>query len=155
MKVKILASKRTYYTRAHLDQQPATIFDDLDRILRKPKKVESLGSSSQLIKENSLPKELSSLQDIEFDLSFEHSFFRTKSENSIYDNVIDLNFIQFIKTKKETISLDSNQKALNTFDELDALTSNLIKDIDEAFFQQSVELVALVAATPKHSTVPS
>jgi len=74
-----LAPIRPHYTRAHPDPNPATIIDDLDRILRKLKKVETQGSSSQLIKENSLPKELSSLEDIQFDLSFELSLFRTKS----------------------------------------------------------------------------
>ena len=129
-----MASKRTYYTRAHPDPQPTTIVDDPDRILRKPKKVESQGSSSELIKENSLPKELSSIEDIQFDLSFEHYLFRTKSENSVHDTVIDPNFIQFIESKKDTIQLDLDQQVLDTFDKLDVLTSNLIKDIDNAYF---------------------
>ncbi len=46
---------------------------------RNKLRVETQGSSSQLIKENSLPKDLSSLEDIQFDLSFEISLFRTKS----------------------------------------------------------------------------
>ena len=45
-----MASKRTHYTRAHPDPNLAIIVDDPDRILRKPKKVETQGSSSQLIK---------------------------------------------------------------------------------------------------------
>ena len=92
--------------RAHPDPQSATIFDVPNKISRKPKKIESLGSSSRLIKANSLPKELSSIQDIQFDLSFEHSLFHTKSENSVHDIVIDPNFIQFIESKKDTIQLD-------------------------------------------------
>ena len=134
-----MASKRKYYTRAHPNPKPSTIFDDLDRILRKPKKVENQGSSNELIKAYSLPKELSSIHDIQFDLSFESSLFRTKSENSIYDIVIDPNFIQFIEAKKETIQLDLDQQVLDTFDKLDVLTSTLIKDIEEAYFKQSVE----------------
>jgi len=77
LKIKILAPKRTHYTRANPDPNPATIVDDPKRILRKPKGVETQGSSIQLIQENSLPKELSSLEDIQFDLSFELSLFRT------------------------------------------------------------------------------
>ena len=72
-----MASKTSYYTRAHPDPQPTTIVDDPNIILRKPKKIEIQGSSSELIKENSLPKELSSIKDIKFDLSFEHYLFRT------------------------------------------------------------------------------
>lgn len=79
--------------------------------------------------------------------------FRTKFESSIYDSVIDPNFISFIKTKKETISLDSNQKALEPFDKLEALTTTLINDIDEAFFQCSVELNTLSTYTLKPSTI--
>ena len=150
-----MASKRIYYTKAHPDPQPAIIVDDPDIILRKNKKVESLGSSSHLIRANSLPKNLSSLEDIEFDLSFEHSLFRTKYENSIYDSVIDPNFIQFIEQNKETIQLELDQQVLETFDKLDSVTATLIKDIDEAYFQHYVELASLTAFTPKFSTIPS
>ena len=108
-----------------------------------------------MIKENSLPNKLPSLQDIEFDLAFEQNFFRTKSKSNIHNSVIDPNFIQFIETKKEAISLDSDQQALEPFDKLDALTATLIKDIDEAYFQHSVELDALSDYTPNNSTIPS
>ena len=59
-----MAPKRTHYTRENLDLNPATIVDDPKRILRKQKTVETQGSNSQLIKENSCPKDLSSLEDI-------------------------------------------------------------------------------------------
>lgn len=75
-----MASKITYYARAHPDPQPATIVDGPNIILRKPRKLESQESISHLIKANSLPKELSNLEDIQFDLSFEHSLFHTKYE---------------------------------------------------------------------------
>ena len=150
-----MASKRTHYTRAHLDPNLAIIVDDLDRIIRKPKRVETKGSSSQLIKANSLPKELSSLEDIQFDLSFEISLFHTKSKNSIHDTVIDPNFIQFIESKKVRIHLDLDQHVLDTFDKLEDLTSTLIRHIDEAYLQQSVELAILITVTPEISTESS
>ena len=53
-----MGHKKTHYTRENPDQNLATIADDLDRILRKPKKVETQASSSQLVKSNSLPNEL-------------------------------------------------------------------------------------------------
>ena len=81
--------------------------------------------------------------------------FRTKSESSIYDGVIDPDFISFIGTKKETVSLDSDQKALEPYDKFDALTTNLIKETDEAYLQHSVELTALSAYTPKPYTIHS
>ena len=70
--------------------------------------MESLGNKNSLIKANSLPNKLSSLQDIEFDLNFEQSFFRPKSESDIHNTVIDPDFISFIETKKETVSVDSD-----------------------------------------------
>ena len=98
---------------------------------------------------------MSSLEDFQFDLSFEHSLFRTKSENSVHDTVIDHNFIQFFESKKNTIHTNLDQHVLNTFHELEALTSTLIRHIDEAYFQQSVELASLTVATSEHSTLPS
>jgi len=49
-----MAPKKTHYTRANPDANPATIVDDPERILRKPEKVETQASSSQLVKANSL-----------------------------------------------------------------------------------------------------
>ena len=66
-----MASRRVYYTRSNPDLEPTIIVDNPDRILKKNKKIESLGNKNSLIKANSLPNKLSSLQDIEFDLSFE------------------------------------------------------------------------------------
>lgn len=75
--------------------------------------------------------------------------FRTKSENSIHDTVTNPNFIQFIESKKVPIHLDLDQHVLGTFEKLEALTSTFIRHIDEAYLQQSVELAALIAATPE------
>ena len=105
-----------------------------------------------MIKANFLPNKLSSLQDIEFDLAFEQSLFRTKSKSAIYDSVIDPNFISFIKGKKGTVSPNSNEKYLEFYDKLDALIATLIKEIDETYFQHSVELIVLSSYTPKPST---
>ena len=78
---------------------------------------------------------LSNLEDLQFDLSFEHLLFHTKFETSVHDTIIYPAFIQFIKSKKNTIYPNLDQHVLDTFDKLDALTSNLIRHIDEAYFQ--------------------
>ena len=57
-----------------------------------------------------------------------------------------------IESKKEVASLDSDEKVLEVYDKLDAITATLIKEIDEAYLQHSVELTALSAYTPKPST---
>ena len=95
-----MAPKKTHYTKSNPDLNPATIVDDPNRILRKPKKVETQTSSSQTIKANSLPEESSTLEEIIFDLSFDLSLFRTKSENEIDETMLDPNFIQLIESKR-------------------------------------------------------
>ena len=72
--------------------------------------------------------------------------FRTKSENSIHETVIDPNFIQFIESKKVPIHPDLDKLVLDTFEKLEAFTSTLISHIDNAYLQQLVELAALTAA---------
>lgn len=124
-----MASKRTYYTRAHPDPNATIIVDNPNKILRKNKKVESQESISQLTKSNSLPKELSNSEDLQFDLSFEHSLFHTKSETSVHDTVINSAFIQFIESNKNIIHSDLDQHVLDTFDKLDGLTSNLTRHV--------------------------
>ena len=62
-----------------------------------------------MVKENSLPNKLSSLQDIEFDLAFEQTLFRTKSESDIHNIVIDPDLISIIETKKKIVSIDYDQ----------------------------------------------
>ena len=92
-----MASKKTHYTRENLDPNPCTLVDDPEIILRKPKNIETQASSSQLAKANSLPEELSTLEEIPFDLSFDLSLFRTKSKNAIHEIVLDPEFTQLIE----------------------------------------------------------
>ena len=48
---------------------------------------------------NSLPQELVSLQDIDFNLKFEHSLFRSQFESDLYTTVLDHVFVSFLETK--------------------------------------------------------
>lgn len=50
---------------------------------------------------------------------------------------------------------DLDKFVLETFDKLDALTSTLISEIDDAYLQQFVELAALTTATSKISAQSS
>jgi hypothetical protein len=98
---------------------------------------------------------LSTLEEIPFDLSFDLSLFRTKSENAIHETVLDPNFIQLIESKRVPIHPDLDKFVLDTFDKLEALTSTLISHIDDAYLQQSVELAALTAAASEISAQSS
>ncbi len=92
-----MAPKKIQYTRENPYPNPATIVDDPNRILRKPKISEAQASSSRLVRFNSLPEELSTLEEIPFDLSFDLSLLRSKSENAIHETVLDPEFVQLIK----------------------------------------------------------
>ena len=66
---------------------------------RKKKKTENLEAEVSLIRFNSLPQELVSLQDIDFDLKFEHSLFKSKSKSDLKTVVLDPAFISFFNAK--------------------------------------------------------
>ena len=105
-----MASRKTYYTRSNLDPKPVVIVDDLDQIGKKKKQTENLEAEISLIRVISLPSELESLQDIDFDLKFEHSLFQSKSENDLKTTVVDPAFVSFLNTKQKIIRARSKSK---------------------------------------------
>ena len=90
-----MASRKFYYTRSNPDPKPIVIVDNLDRIRKKNKQTEYLDAKFSLIRANSLPQELVSLQDIPFDLKFQHSLFRNRSKSNLSTAIIDPVFISF------------------------------------------------------------
>ena len=83
-----MAPKKVY-TRSHPNPKPATTIDDPEKLLRKKNIVEGYGSHSPLHRSNSLPEKLIAIQDLEFDISFEQSLFRTKSDSFVSDKILD------------------------------------------------------------------
>ena len=100
----ILDPKKLYYTRSNPNPNPADIVDNLNQIRKKRKQTVSLETEVSLIKADSLPKELVSLSNIEFDFRFEKSLFRTKSETDLKETIIDPTLISFVKEKQKVIS---------------------------------------------------
>jgi hypothetical protein len=104
---------------------------------------------------------LVSLQDLEFDISFEQSLFRTKSDSFVSETVLDQTILQPRTPEILSPRADVDQRFLQEFDKLEDLVENLDQALDKAHFQQSVELSALtiVAASvkpkPAHSVPPS
>jgi hypothetical protein len=104
---------------------------------------------------------LVSLQDLEFDISFEQSLFRTKSDSFVSETVLDQTILQPRTPEILSPRADVDQRFLQEFDKLEDLVENLDQALDKAHFQQSVELSALtIAATsvkpkPAHSVPPS
>ena len=72
------------------------------------------------------------MQDIEFDLEFEHSLFRAKSENNLSNVVLDPVFISFLETKQKTIKAYYELKKVINQNKLEEINATIIKEIDEA-----------------------
>ena len=66
---------------------------------KRKKQVVNLEAENPLRRASSLPSELINLSDIDFDLKFEQSLFKVKSENDLSNVVIDPAFISFLETK--------------------------------------------------------
>jgi hypothetical protein len=81
-----MAPKRIY-TRANLDPNPPEAVENPEKILRKSNS--KVGKDTyQLHKSISLPAEgVESVDEIAYDLKFEHSLFRAKSESHL-DHII-------------------------------------------------------------------
>jgi len=114
-----LASRRTHYTRANPDSNPALVFNNPNLISRKSKKEESSASHTTLIKANSCPDEWLFLEDLPFDEQFDFSLFKLKSESEIYDIILDHDFIADLEVQKANQSIDeyipnSPQSSLST-----------------------------------------
>jgi hypothetical protein len=69
------------HTRSHLDPELVKVTDDPKKLIRKISLAESQGSSSPPPRETSLPEKFVTIQDIQFDLPFENTLFRTKYES--------------------------------------------------------------------------
>ena len=83
-----MAPKRVY-TQSHPDPEPAIATDNPKQLLRKKTITEGSGSHSLLHKSLSLPEELVTLQDLDFDMIVEQSLFRTKSDSFVTKIILD------------------------------------------------------------------
>jgi hypothetical protein len=148
LKFKVLAPKRIH-TRSHPDPEPVTIVDNPEKLLRKRNIVEGQGSNSPLHRATSLPEKLVTIQDIEFDLPFEQSLFRTKSDSFVNEIVLDQTILQPKTPERLSPRTDFDQRFLQEFKKLEDLVSNLDQALYKSHFQQSVELssISIVAAS--------
>jgi hypothetical protein len=156
VKFKVLAPKRIH-TRSHPDPEPAIAVDDPEKLLRKKNTVEGFGSHSPLHRSTSLPENLVAIQDLEFDISFEKSLFRTKSDSFISETVLDQTILQPRTPEILSPREEFDQRFLQEFNKLEDLVANLDQALYQAHFQQSVELSSLtiVAASIKHQIIHS
>ena len=93
LKVIILATRKTHYTRANPDPNLVVIVDDPDMTVRKSKKEESSADKTPLVKANSCPDEWLFSEDLPFDVQFDLSLFRKKSKGLLNETILDPDFI--------------------------------------------------------------
>jgi hypothetical protein len=87
------APKRAY-TRSYPNPKPAIATDNPKQLLRKKTIVEGSVRHNPLQKSPSLPEELVAIQDLDFDIFFEQSLFRTKSDSFVAETVLDPTVLQ-------------------------------------------------------------
>ena len=121
LKIIILAPKRIYYTRSHPNPKPLVIVDDPEKSLRRSSILKSQGSNNPPHRADSLPKDFSTLQDIEFDLPFEHSLFITKSTNSVDQKVVDQATLKHRSFKVQSAQPDIGLQIIQDFGKLQGL----------------------------------
>ena len=94
------------YTRTNPDPKPAPVVHNPNLILRRLKIQESSVSPTPSIKAYSFPNEWLFLEYLPFDLLFDISLFRTRSESALEDIVIDPKFIAYLEVQKANHSID-------------------------------------------------
>jgi hypothetical protein len=112
-------------------------------LIRKRSTTESQGSSSPPPRETSLPEKFVTIQDIQFDLPFEHSLFRTKSDSFVDETVLDQAILQPSTPERHSPGSDLDQQILQNFEKLQDLASDFDQALHKAYIQQSVELSSL------------
>lgn len=96
-----MASRR--YTIANPDPDPADAIEDLEKLVQKHRYqvTEIQSGPNPLVRSTSLPTKVLSFEDIPFDLKFELSLFRSKSETSLADIVFDPLRLSEVKSLSE------------------------------------------------------
>jgi hypothetical protein len=129
-----MAPKRIH-TRSHLDLEFATTIDNPENLLKKGNIVEGRRSNNPLHRATSLPKNLVAIQDLEFDLPFEKSLFRTKSDSFVNETVLDQTILQPRTLERISPITDFDQWFLQEFKKLEDLVSNLDHALYKSHFQ--------------------
>jgi hypothetical protein len=110
---------KNVYTRSHPNLEPATVVDDPKKLLRKKNILEGFGNHCPLHRSNSFLEKLVSIQDLEFDISFEKSLFRTKSDSFVSETMLDQTILQPRTPKILSPRTKFDEHFLQEFDKLE------------------------------------
>jgi hypothetical protein len=104
-------------------------------LIRKISLAESQGSSSPLPRETSLLEKFFTIQDIQFDLPFEHSLFKTKSDSFVDETILDQAILQPSTPERHSPRSDLDQQILQKYEKLQDLASHF----DQAFHKAYIK----------------
>jgi hypothetical protein len=91
----------------------------------------------------SLPEKFVTIQDIHFDLPFEHRISITKSDIFLDETILDQAIIQPRNPEKISPRIDLDQQILQDFEKLQDLASDFDQYLHKSYIQKSVELSSL------------
>lgn len=82
-------ASRNIHTRSHPYLDPPKATNDPKKMIIQKKFEEGQASNSPIHRSHTLPESIVTVEDIDFDLPFEHSLFRSKSETFFFETIID------------------------------------------------------------------
>jgi len=94
------------------DPNPPSVVDDPENILRKqrPQSKEVEHGTPSLVRSTSLAAKLVSFQDLSFDIKFELSLFRSKSESSLLETFFDPSEFETYLSSPKSPSVEFDRK---------------------------------------------
>jgi hypothetical protein len=131
------------HSRSHPNPEPMKVVDNPEKLISKISLAEIQGSSSPPSRETSLLEKFVTIQDIQFDLPFENSLFRTKYESFVDEPILDNAIIQPNTPERQYFESYLDQQILQNFENLQDLTLDFDQDLHESYIQQSIELSSL------------
>ncbi len=113
-------------SRRNPDSNPPEVVDDLEKFLEKTKNKFEKFIPIRLERSPSLPMDgVLSLEDLYFDLKFENSLFRSKSETDLDSTVVDDNFLQIPENS------EAEEESLFTEEERTIFWDTLTTDLNQ------------------------
>lgn len=126
-----------------------------ENILRKTLRTKSQISSRFLHRANSLPEKFVAFQDIQFDLHFEKSLFKTKSKNWKDHIIFDPSILPKSPVKELSSQIESDLHLLQHFHTLQDLVTDLTSEIDDGYLQHLVEFTTLNILASSFTSQPA
>lgn len=139
----IVLAPKIIHTRSHPDPEPPRILYDPKKLIRKKILTEIQWSISPPPRSNSLPERFFTIENIKFDIPFEHSFFRTKYEIFLGEIVFDQTTLSPYRSEHQSVDPNLDTQALQQLEKIEDLVTDLDQAICKSYLHQSVKISSL------------